>query len=190
MKKILLSSILAAGACAMFNACSDDSPSPLTPSVAASSSSVDWLVSSSSVDGSGDLGSSSSVAPGSSASNSSSSVVVPPNSATSSSNDGPSQSSSSVNPTSSATPNSSAVESSSSAEPELGADGFPTLESYGPPPAEYTKDISATAKRGWNTRYWDACKPHCSWLRENANDVTRADHVFRCGLHCRLWHCA
>ena len=176
MKKILLSSILAAGACAMFNACSDDSPSPLTPSVAASSSSVDWLVgSSSSVDGNSDLGSSSSVVPGSSASNSSSSVVVPPNSATSSSNDGPSQSSSSVNPTSSATPNSSAVESSSSAEPELGADGFPTLESYGPPPAEYTKDISATAKRGWNTRYWDACKPHCSWLRENANDVTRAD---------------
>ena len=175
MKKILLSSILAAGAVAMYSACSDDSPSPLTPSVAASSSSVDWFVSSSSVDGSGDLGSSSSVAPGSSASNSSSSVVVPPNSATSSSNDGPSQSSSSVNPTSSATPNSSAVESSSSAEPELGADGFPTLESYGPPPAEYTKDISATAKRGWNTRYWDACKPHCSWLRENANDVTRAD---------------
>ena len=175
MKKILLSSILAAGAVAMYSACSDDSPSPLTPSVAASSSSVDWFVSSSSVDGSGDLGSSSSVAPGSSASNSSSSVVVPPNSATSSSNGGPSQSSSSVNPTSSATPNSSAVESSSSAEPELGADGFPTLESYGPPPAEYTKDISATAKRGWNTRYWDACKPHCSWLRENANDVTRAD---------------
>lgn len=66
-------------------------------------------------------------------------------------------------------------ESSSSKEPELDASGFPTLESYGPPPAEYTKDISATAKRGWNTRYWDACKPHCSWLRENANDVTRAD---------------
>ena len=65
--------------------------------------------------------------------------------------------------------------SSVNAEPELDASGFPTLESYGPPPAEYTKDISATAKRGWNTRYWDACKPHCSWLRENANDVTRAD---------------
>lgn len=59
--------------------------------------------------------------------------------------------------------------------PELGADGFPTLESYGTPSAEYTKDISATAKRGWNTRYWDACKPHCSWLRESSNDVTRAD---------------
>lgn len=59
--------------------------------------------------------------------------------------------------------------------PELGPDGFPTIESYGMPSPEYTKDISATAKRGWNTRYWDACKPHCSWLRENENDVTRAD---------------
>lgn len=60
-------------------------------------------------------------------------------------------------------------------DPELGPDGFPTIDSYGPPSAEYTKDISATAKRGWNTRYWDACKPHCSWLRESSNDVTRAD---------------
>ena len=170
MKKVLLSSLLAAGTCAMFNACSDDSPSPLTPSVAASSSSADWFVGScSSVDGNSNLGSSSSVAPGASASNSSSSVVVSPNSATSSSNGVPSQSSSSVNPTSSANPVSSAAESSSSKEPELDASGFPTLESYGPPSAEYTKDISATAKRGWNTRYWDACKPHC------ANDVTRAD---------------
>lgn len=53
--------------------------------------------------------------------------------------------------------------------------GFPTLESYGAPSALYTKDISATAKRGWNTRYWDACKPHCSWLKESSNDLTRAD---------------
>ena len=68
-----------------------------------------------------------------------------------------------------------APNSSNSKEPELDASGFPTIESYGPPPAEYTKDISATAKRGWNTRYWDACKPHCSWLRENAMDTTRAD---------------
>ncbi|MCQ2102216.1 MAG: glycosyl hydrolase family 5 [Fibrobacter sp.] len=59
--------------------------------------------------------------------------------------------------------------------PELDANGFPTIESYGAPSPEYTKDISATAKRGWNTRYWDACKPHCSWLRESPNDITRAD---------------
>ena len=173
MKKVLLSSILAAGACVMFNACSDDSPSPLTPPVAVSSSSVV-----------GEDQSSSSVGPNSSGSNpASSSADVPPTSATSSSNVGDQPTSSSANlssssagnPTSSATPNSSAVESSSSAEPELDASGFPTLESYGPPSAEYTKDISATAKRGWNTRYWDACKPHCSWLKESSNDKTRAD---------------
>ena len=185
MKKVLLSSLLAAGACAMFNACSDDSPSPITPPVAATSSSVVWEVQSSS-----------SVGLDSSSSNPASSAAdVPLSSAMSSSNVGdlpassPANSSfsSAGNPTSSAMVNpgsngsvagSSAgtvPESSSSKEPELDASGFPTLESYGPPPAEYTKDISATAKRGWNTRYWDACKPHCSWLRESANDITRAD---------------
>lgn len=65
--------------------------------------------------------------------------------------------------------------SSSAGKVEMDANGFPTIESYGAPSPEYTKDISATAKRGWNTRYWDACKPHCSWLRESSNDVTRAD---------------
>ena len=185
MKKVLLSSLLAAGVCAMFNACSDDSPSPLTAPVAASSSSVVW-----------EEQSSFSVGLNLSSSNPAlSSADVPLSSATSSSSVGDlptsssanSFSSSAGNPTSSAMVNpgsngsvagSSAgtvPESSSSKEPELDASGFPTLESYGPPPAEYTKDISATAKRGWNTRYWDACKPHCSWLRENPNDVTRAD---------------
>ena len=84
-------------------------------------------------------------------------------------------SSAAANPTSSA--DAGIIESSGSVNtnPELGPDGFPTLESYGAPPAAYTKDISATAKRGWNTRYWDACKPHCSWLKESSNDKTRAD---------------
>jgi hypothetical protein len=93
--------------------------------------------------------------------------------------------SSAVNPTSSDTPASSAAEVSSSSEgPELGPDGFPTLESYGPPPAEYTKDISATAKRGWNTRYWDACKPHCSWIsdgQEGKTDTT-SEESYQKGL--------
>ena len=84
-------------------------------------------------------------------------------------------SSASVDPTSSAGTGTDASSSSVNTNPELGPDGFPTLESYGAPPAAYTKDISATAKRGWNTRYWDACKPHCSWLRENDMDTTRAD---------------
>ena len=80
-----------------------------------------------------------------------------------------------LDPTSSAGSDPVASSSSVNTNPELGPDGFPTLESYGAPPAEYTKDISATAKRGWNTRYWDACKPHCSWLKESSNDKTRAD---------------
>ena len=84
-------------------------------------------------------------------------------------------SSASANPTSSAGTDPVASSGSVNTNPELGPDGFPTLESYGAPPAEYTKDISATAKRGWNTRYWDACKPHCSWLKESSNDTTRAD---------------
>ena len=65
-----------------------------------------------------------------------------------------------------------AEESSSSGDPNLDANGFPTIESYGAPPAEYTKDISATAKRGWNTRYWDACKPHCSWISDGQEGKT------------------
>ena len=78
-------------------------------------------------------------------------------------------------PTSSAGADPVTSSSSVNTDPELGPDGFPTIESYGAPSAEYTKDISATARRGWNTRYWDACKPHCSWLRESENDKTRAD---------------
>ena len=167
MKKVLLSSLLAAGACAMFNACSDDPSSLLTPSAATSSSSVVW-----------EEQSSSSVGLNSSSSNLAlSSADGPLSSATSSSNVGDQPASSSANSSSSSVDNpvSSATESSSSKGPELDASGFPTLESYGAPPAEYTKDISATAKRGWNTRYWDACKPHCSWLKESSNDKTRAD---------------
>ncbi|MCQ2096931.1 MAG: glycosyl hydrolase family 5 [Fibrobacter sp.] len=56
--------------------------------------------------------------------------------------------------------------------PELNADGFPTIESYGAPPAEYTKDISGNGKTGWNTRYWDACKPHCSWIAKGEEGKT------------------
>ena len=85
-------------------------------------------------------------------------------------------SSSAVNPTSSATePSSSAVESSNSKDPELDENGFPTIESYGPPPAEYTKDILSNENKGWNSRYWDACKPHCSWIsngQEGKTDTT------------------
>ena len=101
-----------------------------------------------------------------------------------------SQSSSSVggnsNPTSSASVNpndttTTPTESSSSVntDPELGPDGFPTIESYGAPPAEYTKEIRNNGQTGWNSRYWDGCKPHCSWL---SSVDTTSEETFQAGL--------
>ena len=194
MKKRLLYSLCAASAIAVFFGCGDDASTSFAPTqsnlLSSSTDFVPGVESSSSVAiQNPDL--SSAVVPGSSVSNPvlssaanpvlssaanpgvSSSATVPPN---------PGQSSA-VEPTSSDTPASAAVESSSSG-PELGPDGFPTLESYGPPPAEYTKDISATAKRGWNTRYWDACKPHCSWISngEEGKTDTTSEESYQKGL--------
>ena len=166
MKRRLFKTVVAAGAVAMICACGDDPSSPDNQQPGLSSAVTD-PASSAVVDPN-----SSAVVPGSSAAvDPNSSAAIDP---TSSAVVGP-NSSGSVVPGSSAgiVPESSS--SSANTEPELGPDGFPTIESYGPPPAEYTKDISATAKRGWNTRYWDACKPHCSWLKESSNDKTRAD---------------
>ena len=169
MKRKLFKTIVAAGAVAMICACSDDPSSPDNPQPGLSSAVID-PTSSAAVNPN-----SSAVVPGSSAAvNPNSSTTVDPTSSTAVEP----TSSGSVVPGSSASidPNSSeTVPVSSSGAVPLDDNGFPTIESYGPPPAEYTKDISATAKRGWNTRYWDACKPHCSWLRESANDITRAD---------------
>ena len=166
MKRRLFKTLVTAGAVAMICACGDDPSSPDNQQPGLSSAVIDPT--SSAVVGPNSSavvpGSSAAVGPNSSAAiDPTSSTVTDPNS------------SGSVVPGSSAgiVPESSS--SSANTEPELGPDGFPTIESYGPPPAEYTKDISATAKRGWNTRYWDACKPHCSWLKESSNDKTRAD---------------
>ncbi|MCQ2063523.1 MAG: glycosyl hydrolase family 5 [Fibrobacter sp.] len=52
---------------------------------------------------------------------------------------------------------------------------FRDIADYGEPPAEYTKDISNNGKKGWNSRYWDACKPHCAWIsngQEGKTDTT------------------
>ncbi len=170
MKRKLFKTIVAAGAVAVICACSDDTASnKVTDPVGndPASSAVVGPNSSAVVPGSSESvnpGSSAAVNPGSSTNpiDPTSSAVAP-------------LSSGSVVPGSSADIVPEISSSSVSAGPELGPDGFPTIESYGPPPAEYTKDISATAKRGWNTRYWDACKPHCSWLKESSNDKTRAD---------------
>ena len=112
--------------------------------------------------------SSGAVNPGSSASvNPNSSGTVLGSSATNPGSSGavdPNSSAAVVGSSGSVVPGSSAVEPESSSNPELGPDGFPTIESYGDPPAEYTKDILSNGKTGWSSRYWDACKPHCSWL--------------------------
>ena len=174
MKRELFKSMLAAGAVAMICACGDDStldkatdPVGNNPGM----SETDNPISSSEA-----TPASSNAVPGSSGSvNPGSSGMVNPGS--SANPNDPTSSAAVMLSSGSVVPGSSAdvvPESSSSKDPELDASGFPTLESYGTPPAEYTKDISATAKRGWNTRYWDACKPHCSWIAESENDKTRA----------------
>ena len=154
----------------MICACGDDPSSPDNQQPGLSSAVIDPTSSAAIVPGSSE-----SVNPGSSAAvnpGSSTNPVDPTSSAVAPLSSGSvvPGSSTSIDPNSSET-----VPVSSSGAVPLDDNGFPTIESYGPPPAEYTKDISATAKRGWNTRYWDACKPHCSWLRESANDITRAD---------------
>ena len=188
MKKRLLCSLLAAGAVAVFFGCGDDSSTPIAPTLTSSSSVI--LNGESSSATASNPGLSSAVVPGSSTSNpilssasnpALSSAANPP--ALSSSDGGvlpPTSSavvpgSSAAVPASSsdATPVSSAAEvPSSSAGPELGPDGFPTLESYGPPPAEYTKNILNNGKNGWNSRYWDACKPHCAWISDGQEGKT------------------
>ena len=80
------------------------------------------------------------------------------------------------------------VESSSSGVPEIGPDGFPTIESYGPPSSEYTKDILSNKQTGWNSRYWDACKPHCSWIsdgQEGKTDTTTQESYVAGGTTAR-----
>lgn len=83
--------------------------------------------------------------------------------------------------------------SSSSIEIKPVSGEFPSIESYGPPPAEYTKDISNNGTKGWNSRYWDACKPHCSWIsngEEGKTDTTTQESYLKgmtttrnCNIH-------
>ena len=85
------------------------------------------------------------------------------------------------NPASSGTGTSAGTEVSSNSvntDPDLDENGFPTLESYGAPPAEYTKEIRNNGKTGWNSRYWDGCKPHCSWL---SSVDTTSEETFQAG---------
>lgn len=174
MKSNLFKLMVAAGAVAMVCACGDDAASNNATDPMGGepgSSAIDNPVYSSGVIDPFNPGSSASVNPGSSGivnPGSSANPDIPTSSATVPGSSG------SIVPGYSADVEPVVSSSSVNTEPELDANGFPTIESYGPPPSEYTKDISATAKRGWNTRYWDACKPHCSWFAESENDKTRA----------------
>lgn len=59
-------------------------------------------------------------------------------------------------------------ESSSSAEP-VTPSGNPEedIKKY---PVPSLKTILGNGNNGWNTRYWDACKPHCSWAETGKDD--------------------
>lgn len=91
------------------------------------------------------------------------------------------QSSESVDPGSSATlPVSSGEDaSSSSAFSVVSSSSFiksplSEMDLSGYPVASY-QTILGNGTYGWNTRYWDACKPHCSWIsdgKEGRTDTT------------------
>ncbi|WP_294113691.1 glycosyl hydrolase family 5 [uncultured Fibrobacter sp.] len=89
------------------------------------------------------------------------------------------KSSTSVNPNDTTTTPLDESSSSVNTDPDIGPDGFPTIESYGEPPAEYTKDILNNGKTGWSSRYWDACKPHCSWL---SSVDTTSEETYEAGM--------
>ena len=113
-------------------------------------------------DASGATGSSAAVVPGSSAD-----LII--TSSTTTSGDIGATSSESTGP----------VATSSQVNVDLDENGFPKLETYGEPPAEYTKDILSNGKTGWSSRYWDACKPHCSWL---SSVDTSSEESYQAGM--------
>ena len=82
-------------------------------------------------------------------------------------------SSDAVNPGSSASvnPNSSAEAESSSSEEPYKPIGNPEedIKNY---PVPTLKNILGNGTSGWNTRYWDACKPHCSQTNMGGKEGT------------------
>ena len=95
-------------------------------------------------------------------------------------------SSAAVDPNSSAAvdPNSSAsVDPESSAEvvPESSSSvknsGNPEEDIKNYPVAAYKNLLAAgTTQKGWNSRYWDSCKPHCSWM-DNIDTSSQAAYA-------------
>ena len=55
-----------------------------------------------------------------------------------------------------------------------------SLEGY--PVASYA-NILGNGTSGWNTRYWDACKPHCSWIEGTLGQTdTTTQETYEAGM--------
>lgn len=68
------------------------------------------------------------------------------------------------------------VASSSSSEP-VKPTGNPEEDIKKYPVASYTNLLAAgTTQKGWNSRYWDSCKPHCSWM-DNVDTSSQAAYA-------------
>src|SRR5690554_2951569 len=63
---------------------------------------------------------------------------------------------------------SSATDPIVSSSSTISGPGIP-VEAY--PVANYGVILS-NGKTGWSSRYWDACKPHCSWISNGAEGQT------------------
>lgn len=61
------------------------------------------------------------------------------------------------------------IQSSSSEVVQVTPSGNPEedIKKY---PVPTLKTILGNGSNGWNTRYWDACKPHCSWAEAGKDD--------------------
>ena len=78
--------------------------------------------------------------------------------------------------------------SSNSAEP-VKTSGNPEEDIKKYPVASYKNLLSAgSTQKGWNSRYWDSCKPHCSWM-DNVDTSSQAAYaaagytVRNCNIH-------
>ena len=102
-------------------------------------------------------------------------------------------SSSSVGGTNPTDPTSSAgtepVETSSSSVEPVKPSGNPEEDIKKYPVASYKNLLATgTTQKGWNSRYWDSCKPHCSWM-DNVDTSSQAAYaaagytVRNCNIH-------
>lgn len=81
-------------------------------------------------------------------------------------------SSTSIDPTSSG-----AVVPESSSSEEVKPTGNPEEDIKKYPVASYKNLLATgTTQKGWNSRYWDSCKPHCSWM-DNVDTSSQAAYV-------------